>query len=250
MDPELAGRAAPRSAPATTGRTVHPPKRKLSFASRVFGYDIFLSFALGPPPRGTHSYASDLARSLRERDFSVFFSEDEAPPGNELDRTLRAALLHSRILVVIANHETLQEPRWVRTEVEEFRKYRADRPIVVINIGGALQDPVLAQSSQEWLGYRGRIWLDESRQTVEDGIASQDVVERLATAPMRATKGKHGMEHSIAHALAHLQLGRVFALSGDKAKAKAAYETFLALWKGADPTTPVLKSAKAEYARL
>ena len=51
-------------------------------------------------------------------------------------------------------------------------------------------------------------------------------------------------------ALAHLQLGRVFALSGDKAKAKAAYETFLALWKGADPTTPVLKSAKAEYARL
>ena len=51
-------------------------------------------------------------------------------------------------------------------------------------------------------------------------------------------------------ALAHLQLGRVFALSGDKAKAKAAYETFLALWKDADPTIPVLKKAKAEYHRL
>ena len=51
-------------------------------------------------------------------------------------------------------------------------------------------------------------------------------------------------------ALAHLQLGRVFALSGDKARAKAAYETFLALWKDADPTIPVLKNAKAEYARL
>ena len=50
--------------------------------------------------------------------------------------------------------------------------------------------------------------------------------------------------------LAHLQLGRVYASSGDKAKAKAAYEAFLALWKGADPDTPILKSAKTEYARL
>lgn len=51
-------------------------------------------------------------------------------------------------------------------------------------------------------------------------------------------------------ALAHLQLGRVFALSGDKRKAKAAYEAFLALWKDADSAMPVLKSSKAEYARL
>ena len=51
-------------------------------------------------------------------------------------------------------------------------------------------------------------------------------------------------------ALAHWQLGRVFALSGDKTKAKAAYEAFLALWKDADPGIPILKSAKAEYARL
>ena len=48
-------------------------------------------------------------------------------------------------------------------------------------------------------------------------------------------------------ALAHLQLGRVFALSGDKIKAKAAYEAFLALWKDADPDIPILRSAKAEY---
>lgn len=51
-------------------------------------------------------------------------------------------------------------------------------------------------------------------------------------------------------ALAHLQLGRAFALSGDKGKAKAAYETFLALWKDADPDVPILKRAKTEYARL
>jgi eukaryotic-like serine/threonine-protein kinase len=51
-------------------------------------------------------------------------------------------------------------------------------------------------------------------------------------------------------ALAHLQLGRVFALSGDKPKAKAAYEAFLALWKNADVDIPILKTAKAEYQKL
>jgi serine/threonine protein kinase/tetratricopeptide (TPR) repeat protein len=51
-------------------------------------------------------------------------------------------------------------------------------------------------------------------------------------------------------ALAHLQLGRVFAFSGDKTKAKAAYQDFLALWKNADPDIPLLRQAKAEFARL
>jgi hypothetical protein len=51
-------------------------------------------------------------------------------------------------------------------------------------------------------------------------------------------------------ALAHLQLGRTFALAGDKAKAKTAYRDFLTLWKDADPDIPILQQAKAEYARL
>jgi tetratricopeptide (TPR) repeat protein len=51
-------------------------------------------------------------------------------------------------------------------------------------------------------------------------------------------------------ALAHLQLGRVFALSGDKAKAKTAYRDFLTLWKDADPEIPMIKQANAEYAKL
>jgi tetratricopeptide (TPR) repeat protein len=51
-------------------------------------------------------------------------------------------------------------------------------------------------------------------------------------------------------ALARLGLGRAYALSGDAAKAKAAYQDFFALWKDADPDIPVLKQAKAEYAKL
>jgi tetratricopeptide (TPR) repeat protein len=51
-------------------------------------------------------------------------------------------------------------------------------------------------------------------------------------------------------ALAHVQLGRAFALSGDTIKAKAAYQDFLTLWKDADPDIPILRQAKAEYAKL
>jgi DNA-binding winged helix-turn-helix (wHTH) protein len=51
-------------------------------------------------------------------------------------------------------------------------------------------------------------------------------------------------------ALAHLQLGRAYAMQGDTAKSRAAYQDFLTLWKDADPDIPVLKQAKAEYAKL
>ena len=51
-------------------------------------------------------------------------------------------------------------------------------------------------------------------------------------------------------ALAHLQLGRAKAMTGDKEGARAAYQDFLALWKDADPDIPILKNAKAEYAKL
>jgi serine/threonine protein kinase/predicted Zn-dependent protease len=51
-------------------------------------------------------------------------------------------------------------------------------------------------------------------------------------------------------ALAHLGLARAYVLQGDTAKAKAAYQDFLTLWKDADPDIPVLIAAKAEYAKL
>ena len=51
-------------------------------------------------------------------------------------------------------------------------------------------------------------------------------------------------------ALAHLQLGRAYALQSDTSKARAAYQDFFTLWKDADPDIPILKQAKAEYAKL
>ena len=50
--------------------------------------------------------------------------------------------------------------------------------------------------------------------------------------------------------LARLQLARAYNLSGNPAKAKATYEDFFSLWKDADADVPILKEAKAEYAKL
>jgi serine/threonine protein kinase/tetratricopeptide (TPR) repeat protein len=50
--------------------------------------------------------------------------------------------------------------------------------------------------------------------------------------------------------LAHLELGRAYAISGDQVKAKTAYQDFFTLWKDADPDIPILKQAKADYAKL
>ena len=51
-------------------------------------------------------------------------------------------------------------------------------------------------------------------------------------------------------AMARLQLARALALSGNTVKAKGTYNDLLTLWKNADPDVAVLKSARAEYARL
>jgi Tfp pilus assembly protein PilF len=50
--------------------------------------------------------------------------------------------------------------------------------------------------------------------------------------------------------LAHLGLARAYTLQGDTQKSRTAYQDFFALWKDADPDLPILKEAKAEYAKL
>jgi serine/threonine protein kinase/tetratricopeptide (TPR) repeat protein len=54
----------------------------------------------------------------------------------------------------------------------------------------------------------------------------------------------------VTQALTHLQVGRAYAMAGDTAKARVAYQDFFNIWKDADQDIPILKEAKAEYARL
>ena len=72
-----------------------------------------------------------------------------------------------------------------------------------------------------------------------------------AAAEFQKIVDRRGIDPPIVeHSLAKLGLGRAFALTGDTAKAKAAYQDFFALWKDADSAIPILKQAKAEYEKL
>jgi eukaryotic-like serine/threonine-protein kinase len=58
------------------------------------------------------------------------------------------------------------------------------------------------------------------------------------------------VKNDLIGALAHLQMGRAYAMQADTLDAKTAYQDFLTLWKDADPDVPVLKQARMEYAKL
>ena len=86
--------------------------------------------------------------------------------------------------------------------------------------------------------FRGLAYL-QAKRGPEAVAEFQKIVDRRGIDPT-------GPEHS----LAKLGLGRAYVISGDTAKAKAAYQDFFALWKDADPDVPILKEAKSEYAKL
>jgi eukaryotic-like serine/threonine-protein kinase len=74
---------------------------------------------------------------------------------------------------------------------------------------------------------------------------------QLAAAEFQKILDHRGLVSNCATgAVAHLGLGRAYVLQGDTAKARAAYQDFFGLWKDADPDIPILKEAKAEYAKL
>jgi len=58
------------------------------------------------------------------------------------------------------------------------------------------------------------------------------------------------VQNFVTGSLARLQIGRARAMAGDAVKARSAYQDFLTLWKDADHDIPILKEAKAEYAKL
>jgi len=76
----------------------------------------------------------------------------------------------------------------VRQEVEQFTRRHPDKPVIPISVDGALQDATLAEQTRQWLKFQDKIWLDESHDAVAQGIASDELVTRLAIAPAHARK--------------------------------------------------------------
>jgi len=90
-----------------------------------------------------------------------------------------------------------------------------------------------------WVNYiRGEAFLG-SKQGAKAAAEYQKILDHRGVAPLDVT-----------YNLSHLGLGRAYALQGNAAAAKSAYQDFFAAWKDADPDLPVLKQAKAEYEKL
>ena len=85
---------------------------------------------------------------------------------------------------------------------------------------------------------RGEAYL-QAHDGAEAAAEFQKILDHRGVSPLDA-----------AYALARLGLGRALALEGQTAKARTAYQDFLASWKDADPDIPVLKQAKEEYEKL
>jgi serine/threonine protein kinase/tetratricopeptide (TPR) repeat protein len=97
----------------------------------------------------------------------------------------------------------------------------------------------LGQAWRLWPIYvRGQAQL-RAKAGAEAAAAFQTILDHRGVAPT-----------SVCFPLAELGLARAAALAGDSAKSRRAYQDFLALWKDADSDVPILKEARAEYARL
>src|SRR5262249_49237349 len=98
---------------------------------------------------------------------------------------------------------------------------------------------IVPGEAPHWIVYvRGRAYL-QSHQPAKAAEEFQRIL---------AFRGRYAESEIIP--LARLQLARAFAAQNDAAKARTSYQDFLAAWKDADPDIPILKQAKAEYAKL
>jgi serine/threonine protein kinase/tetratricopeptide (TPR) repeat protein len=85
---------------------------------------------------------------------------------------------------------------------------------------------------------RGQAYLS-ARQGTAAAVEFQKLVDHVGI-----------VQNFLLGSLAHLGLARAYALAGDTAKSRTAYQDFFVPWKDADPDIPLLKQAKAEYAKL
>jgi len=121
----------------------------------------------------------------------------------------------------------------------ELRSGRAEQAVEILQSSTTVESAATPTGICLYPVYvRARAYLD-----ARDGAASVAEFQKIIQNPGIVLNCPLG-------ALAHLGIARAYAMSHDSTKSKAAYQEFLTLWKDADPDIPILKQAKAEYARL
>jgi DNA-binding winged helix-turn-helix (wHTH) protein/Tfp pilus assembly protein PilF len=129
------------------------------------------------------------------------------------------------------------EPWSVRTEFSAGME---------VNKGNAAQALALLETLEPrglWLGLDPAYLRGQAYLLAHDGPSAAAEFQKVL-------EYRSLVRNELIGALAHLQLGRAYVLMGETAKAKAAYQDFLTLWKDADPDVPILIAAKLEFANL
>jgi tetratricopeptide (TPR) repeat protein len=141
-------------------------------------------------------------------------------------------------------HDTVMQLVWlptIRAQIVAGRKHPA-KSIELLEVTTPYELGMLNASASDSCLYpvyiRAQVYLNE-QQSAAAAAEFQKILDHRGLSWNCATG-----------ALARLGLARAYALQGDTAKARAAYQNFLTLWKDADPDIPVLKQAKTEYAKL
>jgi serine/threonine protein kinase/tetratricopeptide (TPR) repeat protein len=139
--------------------------------------------------------------------------------------------------------QTMMKVYWLPTirAAMELRSNNAKQALVFLEAAAPYE---LGQPPQLQLGTLYPVWIRGQAYLAAHDVAS-------AAAEFQKFLDHRGIVINFPlGALAHLSLARSYTISGDTAKAKTAYQDFLTLWKDADPDIPILRDAKAEYARL
>ncbi|MGB6846062.1 MAG: protein kinase [Candidatus Acidiferrales bacterium] len=173
--------------------------------------DVSVLAALALSRIGDVSRAESLARDLAER------------------FPLNTAINHYWLPAVQASIEmTRKNPAKALENLRTTAEYELGTPLPQFEVGGSLY-PVYI---------RGQVYLS-LHQGKEAAAEFQKLLDQrgvVVNCPLGA--------------LARLQLGRSYAIQDDAVRSRAAYQDFFQLWKDADPDIPILKQAKAEYAKL
>ncbi len=99
-----------------------------------------------------------------------------------------------------------------------------------------------------WPNYLRGLALLRMGKGAEAAVEFQAVIDKKY--PAYAPGRRYPRVYDPVRAVARLWLARALVVQGNKEKARAAYQAFLMLWKDADPDIPILREAKAEYAKL
>ena len=175
------------------------------------------ALALSPDDKLVRTWAvSNLARAGSDREAQTIFDAFRKEyPNDTINNSIIDPWLHATLEI---NHNN---PTAAVESLEKLRPYE---------FGGV---------AGLWPAYdRGLAYL-KMKKGPEAAAEFQRVLDRRGVDPA-------GLEYAVSY----LGLARAYALQADSARSRTAYQDFLGLWKDADPDIPILKEAKAEYAKL